>query len=138
MSFKTPAHHLARQRLHRAIVSLPTKLCPKDEPLHERIVFFDGPRSNAGEFLETLLAQVWHVNTDSWRIDGEIYNIQSADDLIAENVSDDTDKRLFEVSWGGPDGTTFANPDRVDIFTAPILKARLQAVLDDLNAEVAA
>lgn len=128
----SPVHYAAQGRLYRAIVSLPERLCPPDEPLHERIVFFDGPRTPdcAGAYLESLLFQAWGVGTANWCEDGLIYNIQSAQDLIEQNESEDLDCRLFEMSWGGPEGVGYAHPNRVDIFAAPVLKARLQAALD--------
>ena len=127
-----PVRYLAQKELYRAIVSLPAALCPRDEPLHERIVFFDGPRENPGEYLETLLAHAWHVDTIGWWTDGVIYNLASAAELTLENVSTDMDARLFELSWGGPERIGYADPARVDLFVAPRLKARLQTALDRL------
>lgn len=132
MSLTAPAHHLARGRLMRAIVGLPAHLCPKGEPLHERIVFFDAPRVNPGDYLQTLLSHAWHTNVSAWPCDS-FYNVQAASALVEEGVSDNVDARLFEVGWGGPEGVTFADPARVELFVSPVLKARLQAVLDGLH-----
>lgn len=130
---KTPAHYAARGRLYRAIVSLPQSLLPRDEPLHERIVFFDGPRDEREhEHLEALLRHAWNIDTSGWSEQGYIYNVQSAYGLTEQNESADLDARLFELSWGGPEGIGYANPDRVDLFVNPVLKARLLAVLNRL------
>lgn len=123
------AHILANGRLYRAIVSLPEGMCPKGEPLHERIVFFDGPCTQPVEHLETLLAHAWNTQTTGWAEDGFIYNVEPAFDLIEQGVSADLDARLFELSWGGPEGVGYADPARVDLFLAPVLKARLQTAL---------
>lgn len=132
MHHKPPAHHLARQRLTRAIVSLPAHLCPKGEPLHERVIFFDAPRVKPAEYLHTLLSHAWHTDVSAWPCDS-IYNLQSAAALVEEGVSEDVDARLFEVGWGGPEGVTFADPARVDLFVSPVLKARLLGVLNGLQ-----
>ena len=121
------AHTLANGRLYRAIVSLPRDMCPKGEALHERIVFFDGPIQGAGDYLEKLLAHAWHIDTSGWCRSGYIYNIYPAFDLIEQGEDADLDMRLFEIGWGGPDGVIYADPERVDLFVAPVLKARLQA-----------
>lgn len=126
-------HHMARGRLYRAIVSLPDALCPRGELLHERIVFFDGPRENAGPYLETLLAHAWHVDTIDWCEDGHIYNLRSAHDLIEEGASDDMNARLLGTSWGGQEGIGYAAPERTDFFVAPAMRARLA----ELQAQVA-
>lgn len=127
-------HLQARGRLYRAIVSLPPGLCPPGEPLHERIVFFDGPRQNAGEYLETLLAHAWHVDTIGWCEDGAIYNLQSAAELTEEGLSEHLDYRLLETGWGGDAPIHYADPARTDFFVAPQLKRRLL----DLQARVQA
>lgn len=140
MHHQAPAHHLARQRLTRAIVSLPAHLCPKGEPLHERIVFFNAPRVKPADYLHTLLSHAWHTDASAWPCDS-IYNVQAASALVEEGVSEDSDARLFEIGWGGPEGVTFAGPEgvtfadpaRVDLFVSPVLKARLQSVLDGLQ-----
>ena len=125
-AFQTPLiPHLARGRLYRAIVSLPVAMCPRGEPLHERIVFFDGPRENPGEFLETLLAHAWHVDTLDWCADGCIYNLRPAQELIDEGLSDDVNARLLETSWGGAERIGYARPERTDLLVAPLMKARL-------------
>lgn len=125
-------HHMARGRLYRAIASLPAALCPRDEPLHERVVFFDGPRENPGEYLETLLGHAWHVDTLGWCADGYIYNLQSAADLIEEGVSDDRNARLLETGWGGDAPIHYADQARTDFFVAPVMQARLR----ELHAQV--
>lgn len=127
-------HYAAQGRLYRAIVSLPERLCPRDELLHERIVFFDGPTVDAGPHLEKLLGAAWNVDTAGWCGAGWIYNLRSASDLIEENESADIDARLFELSWGGPEGVGYAETARVDLFVAPVPKARLQAALARLVA----
>lgn len=124
-----PLHWQTRGRLYRAIVSLPPGLCPPGEPLHERIVFFDGPRQNAGEYLETLLAHAWHVDTIGWHEDGAIYNLQPATDLVDEGLSEDRDARLLETGWGGDAPIHYADPARTDVFAAPLLRAQLLALL---------
>jgi len=124
-------------RLYRAIVSLPPELCPLDEPLHERIVFFDGPRTDPADHLETLLAHAWNIQTTGWAEAGFIYNISPAFDLTQEGLSEDPGARLFELSWGGPEGIGYADPARVDLFVAPVLKARLQANLEQLPKKAA-
>lgn len=129
---KTQAHYAARGRLYRAIVSLPQSLLPHDEPLHERIVIFDGPRENWHGHLHTLLAHAWNTDTIDWCGDGYVYNVTSAYDLTEQNESADIDARLFELSWGMHDGIGYAAPDRVDLFVNPVLKARLLAVLNRL------
>lgn len=133
MSLTAPAHHLARGRLMRAIVSLPANLCPKGEPLHERVIFFDAPRVNPADYLQTLLSHTWHSDASAWPCDS-IYNVQAASALVEEGVSEDVDARLFEVGWGGPEGVTFADPARVDLFLSPVLKARLLGVLEGLRS----
>ena len=131
-----PAYYAAQGRLYRAIVSLPQRLCPRDEPLHERIVFFDGPKQeHAATYLCDLLALAWGVDTTHWCEDGLIYNIQSAPELVEQNESANIDARLFEMGWGGPEGVVYADPDRVDLLVAPVLKARLQSVLGQLARE---
>ncbi|WP_159917849.1 hypothetical protein [Pantoea sp. 18069] len=131
-----PAHFLAHGRLHRAIVSLPQHMCPSDEPLHERIVFFDVPSpGNAGLYLVTLLAAAWNVDAEDWRENGLVYNVRPARDLFEEGMSADENARLFEMGWDGPQGVSYAEPRRVDLFVAPALKARLQATIDHLARE---
>lgn len=130
-----PAHHYATGTLHRAIVSLPESMCPRHEPLHERIVFFDRPHGTpAGAHLETLLALAWNIDTAGWCADGRIYNIYSARELIFDiGASTDPDHRLFETGWGGPERIHFANPAHVDLLVAPRLHARLLAVLNHVH-----
>lgn len=124
---------MAQGQLFRAIVSLPQHLCPRSEPLHERIVFIDAPtRSHAAQRLTSVLDAAWSVESETWFDDGLIYNLQSAHDLVDEGLSEALDARLFELSWGGPEQIGYAQPGRVDLFLAPVLKARLQAVLDTL------
>lgn len=119
-SFQAPLiHHMARGRLYRAIVSLPEAMCPRGEPLHERIVFFDGPRENPHEFLQTLLGHAWHVDTLDWLDNGCIYNLTSAHDLVEEGMSDDLNARLLETSWGGEPRIGYAAAERTDFFVAP-------------------
>lgn len=124
----TPIHWHAKGRLYRAFVSLPQAMCPAGEPLHERTVFFDGPRENPGEYLETLLAHAWHADTVGWCEDGHIYNLQSAASLVDEGLSDDANARLLETSLGGPQRIGYADPARTDFFAAPLLKAQLLAL----------
>lgn len=130
------AHTLANGRLYRAIVSLPQNMCPKGETLHERIVFFDGPIQEAGGYLEKLLAHAWHIDTADWCVNGNIYNIDPAFDLIEQGEGADLDVRLFEIGWGGPQDVVYADPARVDLFVAPMLKARLQAALAQISGRV--
>ncbi len=125
----TPHHWQAKKRLYRAIVTLPQSMCPKGEPLHERIVLFDGPETNPGEYLETLLAHAWHADTFGWSNDGSIYSLQSAAQLVEEGLSEDLNARLFETGWGGAEPIGYANGSRVDLFVAPILKAALLETL---------
>lgn len=120
-----PVHWHAHNTLYRAIVSLPQALCPRDEPLHERIVFFDGPRKNPGEYLETLLAHAWHTDTIGWCHDGLIYNLQSAAELVEQGLSEDRNARLLETGWGGPEGISYAEAPRTDFFVAPELRKKL-------------
>lgn len=125
--------YMAQGQLFRAIVSLPQHLCPHSEPLHERVVFFDAPtRSHAVQRLVSLLDAAWSVESETWFDDGLAYNLQSAHDLVGEGLSAALDARLFEISWGGPEAIGYAQPGRVDLFLAPVLKARLLAILDTL------
>ena len=121
---KPKAYLLARARLYRAIVTLPRDLCPVDEPLHERIVFFDAPVLTPCEHLELLLYRAWSIHTDGWGEKGFIYNIQSGFELTEQGLSSDHDARLFEMGWHG-DSITYADAARVDLLVHPILKARL-------------
>ncbi|SFE88373.1 hypothetical protein [Paracidovorax wautersii] len=122
----TPAYLLAHGRLYRAIVSLPRELCPADEPLHERVVFFDGPRRlNPDAHLEKLLCVAWNITTFDWAANGHIYNVTPAVELIEGGQSEDHAQRLFETSWGGLKSIGYAQADRIDIFAAPELKRRL-------------
>ena len=124
--------YMAQGQLFRAIVTLPQHLCPRSEPLHERIVFLDAPtRSHAAQRLASVLDAAWSVET--WFDEGLIYNLQSAHDLVNEGLSEALDARLFEISWGGPEGIGYALPGRVDLFLAPLLKTRLQATLEALE-----
>ena len=125
-----------RGRLFRAIVSLPEVMCPADETMHERIVFFSPPAdcASSGQHLENLLSYVWNVATHGWCDDGRIYNITTESALAWDGVSQDSDARLFEIGWGGPDGVTYADPARVDFLVAPALKLRLQNVLAKIKA----
>lgn len=135
MERKPQPHLMARGRLYRAIVSLPHELCPRNEPLHERIVFFEGPFTDPAGHLETLLAHVWNIETTGWAEDGYIYNISPAFNLTEEGASEIPGARLFELSWGGPEGIGYADPARVDLFVAPMLKACLEAALKLLAKE---
>jgi hypothetical protein len=130
------SHTLANGRLYRAIVSLPLRMCPKGETFHERIVFFDGPIQEAGDYLEELLAHAWHIDTAGWCRNGDIYNIDPAFELIEQGEGADLDVRLFEIGWGGPEGVIYADPEHVDLFVAPMLKARLQAALAQISGRV--
>lgn len=126
---RTPIYLQAHNRLYRAIVSLPDGLCPPDEPLHERIVFFDCPRDNhPGRFLQELLTKVWNTSTFGWIDCGLIYNLQSGYQLTEEGMSDDLDARLLETGWGGEQRITYADPARTDFFVAPALRAQLLAL----------
>ena len=96
--------YMAQGQLFRAIVTLPQHLCPRSEPLHERIVFFDAPtRSHAVQRLTHLLDAAWSVESENWFDDDLAYNLQSAHDLVDEGLSEALDARLFEISWGGPE-----------------------------------
>lgn len=124
-----------RGRLFRAIVSLPEAMCPADETMHERIVFFTAPAAaDPGEHLESLLSKVWNVMALGWCDDGHIYNITTESALAWDGVSQDSDARLFETACGGPDGVTYADPARVDFLVAPALKLRLQSALAKVKA----
>lgn len=126
-----------RGRLYRAIVSLPEALCPAGETMHERIVFFTAPAGcpSSGQYLENLLSHVWNVEPCGWCDDGHIYNITTESALAWDGVSQDSDARLFETGWGGPDGVTYADPIQVDFLVAPALKLRLQTALDNMVAK---
>lgn len=125
-----------RGRLFRAIVSLPEFMCPADETMHERIVFFSAPAvcPSSGQYLENLLSHVWNVEACGWCDDGHIYNITTESALAWDGVSQDSDARLFETACGGPDGVTYADPARVDFLVAPALKLRLQSALAKVKA----
>lgn len=131
-----PAHLLAQGHLHRAIVTLPQYMCPREQTLHERIVFFDVPSTeNAAHHLLGLLAAAWAVDTHDWLDSDLIYNVQRASDLVAEGMGLDESARLFEMGCGGSEGIRYAEPSRIDLFTAPVLKARLQTIIDKLARE---
>ena len=130
----TPHHWKAKKRLYRAIVTLPQSMCPEGEMLHERIVLFDGPESNPGEYLETLLAHAWHADTFGWSNDGSIYNLQSAAELVESGLSEDLNARLFETSWGGEERIGYASSSRVDLFVAPTLKDALLETLGRVSS----
>ena len=124
-----------RGRLYRAIVSLPEVMCPAGETHHERIVFFTmTSEATAGqaEYLQGLLSHVWHIPAHT--LENGIYNITTESALAWDGVSQDSDARLFETGWGGPDGVTYADPVRVDFLVAPALKLRLQNALAKIKA----
>ena len=121
--------------LFRAIVSLPDSLCQRDRPLQERIVFFEAPydftkcsNAAAAQTLELLLATAWGVSTEGWCEDGYIYNIRRERDLL-EDAMGDGDRRLLEISWGGPERIGYAKAADVDLFVTPRLRTRLDAAL---------
>lgn len=130
----TPLHWRAKNRLYRAIVTLPQSMRPKGETLHERIVLFYCPASNPGEYLETLLAHAWHADTFGWSNDGRIYNLRSAEELVESGLSEDLNARLFETSWGGEERIGYASSSRVDLFVAPTLKDALLETLGRVSS----
>lgn len=124
-----PTLNLASGHLYRAIVTLPRHLCERDLPLQERIVFFEGPLCGKAQHLAQLLMQVWGTDTAGWCESGFIYNISSARELVAENLSDDLDARLLEIGRGGETRIHYAAPADVDLFVTPRVHARLLSAL---------
>lgn len=144
-TISTPITALPSGQLHRAIVSLPPRLCP-DRRLQERIVFFEVQLGHhPGTYLERLLAITWCVNTRGWLDDGLIYNFDSARERLAGGSygSEATGElRLLEVGCGGgfssgavgPEFIHYARARDVDLFVSPRVAARLRALLDDVEA----
>ena len=124
-----PSTIVARGRLHRAIVSLPLEMCKRGHTTQERIVFFEGPSRGTGSHLAALLALAWGVDTAEWCERGFIYNISSARELLAQNLSDSQDARLLETGWGGDMPIHYACDADVDLFVTPQVHERLLAAL---------
>lgn len=135
--------------LYRAIVSLPSHMTERDQPLQERIVFFESPSSEGCcQYLEELLAKVWCIDTDGWCDSGYIYNVHSADELRRNSYSGSdqpADLKLFEVGAGGngiyavgPDQIHYARGHGVDLFVTPRVAARLREALDIIELLYAA
>lgn len=144
---RTPVTALASGFLHRAIVSLPLRLCDRGREITERIVFFECPRFMADEavHLERLLAAAWCIDTTDWCQDGYIYNITSAHDRITGNASfsehPDVELRLFDTGCGGdgpsavgPDRTHYARADQIDLLVSPRVAVRLQEHMATIEA----
>lgn len=129
-----PIRLMTRGVLYRAVVSLPDHMrLTKEIPLNVRIVFFIAPHCfRPSKVLKELLQIAWDVETTRWEERGNIYNIETAMDLIAQGTSEDKDSRLFETGWG-TGGTAYADPAQVDLFVPPVLKTRLQAALNSLD-----
>lgn len=129
--------------LYRAVVSLPSHMTERDQPLQERIVFFEAPSIEGRvRYLEELLAKVWCIDTEGWCESGYIYNIYSADELRRNSFSSGqaNDLQLFETGAGGmgievigSDRIHYARSDRVDLFVTPRVAARLRAALDTID-----
>ncbi|MCW5323716.1 hypothetical protein D5039_22000 [Verminephrobacter aporrectodeae subsp. tuberculatae] len=125
---------MAEGTLHRAIVSLPGCMCPQDEPLHERVVFFETRllTDHPVDHLQKLLALAWCQNTNGWAKRGYIYGVANADDLYDQGLSADLDARLLELGSNGG-SIRYANPVRVDLFVTPLVKIRLHEVLSSIK-----
>jgi hypothetical protein len=134
---------LAGGRLRRAIVGLPKWLAEPDEPIQERIVFFESPLANgAGKYLQDLLGQVWCLDTADWLEQGYIYNVHSAADLLRDSFSPAApgDLYLFETGCGGdsmhavgPNRVHYARANTVDLFVRPRVARRLGDVIDTIE-----
>jgi hypothetical protein len=125
--------------LYRAIVSVPDALCPRSEPLHERIVFFEcWPPDKPSHRLERLLAEVWSTDTSGWANTGWIYNVCPAHELLERRFNEDAprDLALFETGATNgdfpntaPNGVLYARRGSVDLFVRPELGQALAGVL---------
>lgn len=124
--------------LYCAIVTLPQHLCQRDRPLQERVVFFESKPGDACATLERMLAVAWNTNTDGWVRDGLIYNVNSARECFDYTSEGGGDSRLFESSWGGPEGIGYHQREDMDFFVPPVRKARLEAALRSVEALEAA
>lgn len=134
---------LAYGRLHRAVVALPKWLAEPDEPIQERIVFFESELSTgAGQHLEELLGKVWCLDTKDWRELGFIYNIHSAADLRRDafDPAAPGDLYLFETGCGGnglsavgPNRIHYARANTIDLFVRPRVARRLSEVMDAIE-----
>lgn len=135
---------LGNGKLYRAIVALPDFMTELDQPLQERVVFFEVPHGvdYAGYHLESLLAKVWCVDTLNWCNRGTIYNIFTVAELEkwAFDRVQINDLTLFEIGAGGdginaicPNRIHYARVGRVDLFVTPRVARRLQDALDTIE-----
>jgi len=134
---------LAAGRLRRAIVGLPKWMAEPDEPIQERIVFFESPLpTGAAKYLEELLAKVWCLDTEGWAADGFIYNTHSAADLRRDAFDPKApgELYLFETGCGGqgmravgPTRIHYARANTIDLFVRPRVARRLSEVMDTIE-----
>lgn len=130
---------LANGVLCRAVVSLPSHMAAPDRLYEERYVFFEADDiERAGRYLETLLSNVWCIDTTGWSDKGYIYNIFSVQELKRNSLSiADNDLQLLETGSGkdaiGPDRIYYASADQVDLFVTPLVAKRLREALDAIE-----
>lgn len=135
----SPITVIARGKLMRAFVSLPSGMCEADRPLQERIVFFESTSTDScARDLEQLLALAWRVDTTNWSDLGYIYNIYSAQELLSsgDQASGAGELVLLEVGSGGddplavgPDRIHYARSHNIDLFVSPRVNTRLRELM---------
>ena len=134
--------------VYRAIVSVPDAKSAPERPLEDRIVFFEAtPPRLPSETVAELIRVVWNVDTTDWVLDGMIYSVYSAVELIRDRGEDGIPPAhaLFDIGWatysGDPrvlDGTIYARADVVDLFVRPQTHAALLRVIREIDARYAA
>lgn len=137
-----PILSFCQDRLFRARICLPKDMIEEDEPLMDRMVFFESPSADqSAAIIEALIAIAWQTDTRGWVDDDCIYDIEPATAIRSlSSIPTDNDIHIFEDGIGGdidqaigPERIRYVRAKHVDLYVSPPVSTLLHDALDAIE-----